>query len=101
MKLLFSFSKPIGRAGFAVLFILSMLIYAAAFSYIPETNMLLIFVRIILPFGFLVYSISLYMRRLLDLGKKRSEIYLLLIPIYNIYILFLFFTRKGINFKSE
>jgi uncharacterized membrane protein YhaH (DUF805 family) len=97
MRLLFSFKEPIGRGIFAILFILSMFIYGGAFYFIQESNVLLIFLRLILVLGSLAIFITILVRRLIDIGKKSSEIYLLLIPIYNIYILFLLFTKSSLK----
>jgi len=95
MKSFISFKEPIGRSLFAILYVLSMFVYGGAFYFIQEANIFLLLVRIFLVFVSLSIYISILMRRLIDIGKKRSDIYLLFIPIYNIYVLFLLFTKKG------
>ena len=99
MKLI-SFKDPIGRGLFTVFYILIMFIYWGAFYFLPESNFVNIFLRLILMLGSLAIYISIHMRRMLDIGKKRSEIYLLCFPVYNLYILFLLFTKKGNSFKT-
>lgn len=92
MKFIFDFKGKLGRAGFALLFIASLVIYGAAALHITITV-----IRLIIMILSLVVYLSCIIRRLHDLGRKSYEILLLCIPFYGLYILFLLFFRKGIS----
>ena len=97
MKTVLSFGKPIGRGAFCLLYLLSMLLYGGALYFIQDKNVLYSIIQIVLIIISLLMLVYIITGRLVDLGRKKSQIYLLLIPIYNIYFLLMLFVKKGCN----
>lgn len=95
MGLLFGFNGSIGRAKFAIIFFTSLTIYSLAALLITQRDVLFMLLRVIIMLTALVSYVSVIIRRMHDIGRKSVEIFLLFIPIYGLYILFLLFFKKG------
>lgn len=92
MDYIFGFKGKIGRGGFALLFIASLVIYGTAALHITISA-----IRLLVMIVALIVYLSCIIRRLHDLGRKSYEILLLCIPFYGLYILFLLFFKKGVT----
>lgn len=94
MNLLFSFKGSIGRRKFALIFLLSMFIYACIALYFPEYSAIFFIAKLLIMIIILICYLSALVRRLHDIGYYGIDLLLILVPIYNIYIFVLLFLKK-------
>lgn len=94
---LFSFKGTLNRSKFIYLFLATITVYTAAFYIFPSKDLVSVLLRLIIMITSAICYLSVIVRRTRDIGKN---ILLIFVPIYNIYLLFLLFTKKGINVKG-
>lgn len=95
MKSIVTIGKPIGRAKFCIFYLFTMFLYGGALYFIQGNHIIYSLIQFVLVVVSLLILIYIIEGRLVDIGRKKSQLYLLLIPIYNIYLLFLLFIKKG------
>jgi Predicted membrane protein len=101
LNTLFSFQGSIGRLQFTILFVLSLFVYSVPIFLLPSVNAVYIITRLIIMILALICYCSAIVRRLHDIGYYREDLLLILIPIYNLYLIFLMFSKKGYRIKCS
>lgn len=94
---LFTFKGTLNRSKFICLFLATITVYTAAFYIFPSNDLISVVLRLIIMITSAICYLSAIVRRTRDIGKNILSIF---IPIYNIYLLFLLFTKKGVNVKD-
>ena len=92
MLRLFTFKGTLNRSKFICLFFATIIVYTAAFYIFPSKDLISVLLRLILMVTSAICNLSVIVRRTRDIGKN---IILVFVPIYNLYLIFLLFTKKG------
>jgi uncharacterized membrane protein YhaH (DUF805 family) len=99
MMFLFSFKGSAGRIEFSFLFFLTLIVYSVTYFMFPENNLGFQLLKITVMIISLVIYLSVIFRRLHDIGYINGDEFFIFIPVYNIYLFFLLFIKKGVNLQ--
>jgi uncharacterized membrane protein YhaH (DUF805 family) len=96
LKSLFSFNGIVSKSKFLKYVIPMLVIYSILF-YVPIKSTLLSLLSALAMLAVAISYYSFIVRRFRDLNRSGLSIFLLVVPFYNLYLIYLLIFKKGIS----